>query len=71
MFLRKTQEGVRIIYMLLIAEIKKQLYLKKLEYKDIAKMTGYKTSTISAFMCGARQNETVAKSIASALGIEY
>ena len=62
---------MRTIYNLLIAEIKKQQSLKKIEYKDIAKMTGYKTATISAFMCGARQSETVARSIASVLGIEY
>ena len=71
MFLQKTRKEVRIIYKLLISEIKNQLYLKNLEYKDVAKMTGYKTATISAFMCGARQSKTVARSIANALGIEY
>jgi hypothetical protein len=33
-------------------------------------MTGFKKSTIDAFMCGVRKSDNVAKAIAAALKIE-
>lgn len=58
------------MYELLRAEIKKQMFLRKLEYKDLAAMVGLKRSTISAFMCGVRNSETTARALAKVLEIE-
>lgn len=59
-----------IIYRLFKAEVKKQLFLKNWKYKELAKATGKKESTISAFMIGHRESENVANCIAKVLGIE-
>ncbi len=58
------------MYELLKAEVKKQMYLRDLEYKDLAELTGIKRSTISAFMCGVRNSETTARALARVLEIE-
>lgn len=58
------------LFEILKAEIKKQMFLRKLEYKDLEKLTGIKSGTISAFMCGARNSETTARALAKVLEIE-
>ena len=72
MFLRvHTQEReVSDIYELFRGKIAEQKKIRRLTDADIAKMTGYTTSTIRAFMCGSRENEKIATAIAQALGIE-
>ena len=55
----------------LIAEVKKQKYLRELTYEDIAKMAGYSPSSIKAFMAGVRQSQKLAEAIAKALNISY
>ena len=66
----KNFKGVIIIYKLFIAEIKKQLYLQKLTYKQLGKLAGYTEGTIQAFMSGTRESENMANSIAKVLKIE-
>ncbi len=44
--------------------------LRKWTSKDLAKATGYKVSTIYAYMSGRRDSIVVEKAIAVALGIE-
>lgn len=60
------------IYRLFIGEVNRQksIRIPKLTNADLAKMTGYKESTIEAFMKGARPTEYVARAIAHALKIE-
>lgn len=58
------------MYEILKAEIKKQMFLRKLEYKDLADMIGVKRSTVSAFMCGVRNSEATARKLAKVLEIE-
>lgn len=72
MFLRlHTQEReVSDIYELFRGKIAEQKKIRRLTDADVAKMTGYKTSTIRAFMAGCRENEKIATAIAQALGIE-
>ena len=52
------------------AEVKKQMHLRGLRYEDLAKMTGLKRSTISAFMCGVRNSDTTARLLSKVLDIE-
>jgi len=61
---------VTIIYRLFCGKVAEQKKLHKLTNADLAKMTGYRKKSIEAFMCGARESEAIAKSIAAALGIE-
>ena len=63
------REGITI-YELFRGKIAEQKKIRHLTDADIAKMTGYTTSTIRAFMCGSRENEKIATAIAQALGIE-
>lgn len=58
------------IYELFKAEVKKQMFINKFDYAAIAKLTGYKKSTIEAFMCGARESENVAKAIGKLFDID-
>lgn len=58
------------IYELFRGKIAEQKKIRRLTDADVAKMTGYKTSTIRAFMAGSRENEKIATAIAQALGIE-
>jgi len=58
------------IYELFKAEVDKQKRLKRLNNKDLAKMTCFSESTIKSFMCGARNSDAVAKSLARVLDIE-
>ena len=55
---------------LFVAEVKRQLALRKWTSKDLAKATGYKVSTIYACMSGRRDSGAVEKAIAAALNIE-
>ncbi|MCM1062637.1 MAG: helix-turn-helix domain-containing protein [Eubacterium sp.] len=55
---------------LFIAEVKKQQSITKLTYKDLERITGVPKSTISAFMCGAREGEDVKLALAKALEIK-
>lgn len=68
--LRISAEEVSDIYELFRGKIAEQKKIRRLTDADIAKMTGYTTSTIRAFMCGVRENEKIATAIAQALGIE-
>ena len=52
------------IYELFRGKIAEQKKIRRLTDADIAKMTGYTTSTIRAFMCGVRENEKIANAIA-------
>ena len=63
------REGITI-YELFRGKIAEQKKIRRLTDADIAKMTGYTTSTIRAFMCGSRENEKIATAIAQALEIE-
>lgn len=53
------------------AEIKKQLYLRDWQHKDLAAAIGYSTASIDSFMCGTRFNRKIAKAIGEKLGIDY
>ena len=64
------EEGCESLYELLRAEVKKQMFLRDLTYKDLADKTGIKRATISAFMCGVRGSETTARALARVLEIE-
>lgn len=58
---------------LLIAEIKKQMYLRGWSNGDLAKETGYKLSTINSFMANvSARNKSLAvgRAICKVLGIE-
>ena len=56
-------------YITFKAEVKKQQCLKKLTYSDLEEITGYKASTIEAFMCGRKVTDNVALALAKALDI--
>lgn len=64
------QKKVVFINRLFVAEVKRQLALRKWTSKDSAKATGYKVSTIYARISGQRNSDDVEKAIAVALGIE-
>lgn len=57
------------MYDRLKGEIARLKQLKRFTYSDLAKMTGYSTNTIAAFMCGVRDSEQVASAIKEALNI--
>lgn len=57
------------IYETLRGEIAKQCKIRKLKYRDIAAMTGYKEKTINMFMCGKRNSTNVAIAISEKLQI--
>ena len=61
---------VKIIYELFREKIKHAKVDKKYTNADIAKLTGYTTSTVEAFMCGARVSDKVARAISKALNVE-
>jgi len=70
-FLHKTCSlEVINIYELFREKIKHVKVDKKYTNADIAKLTGYKTKAIEAFMCGARSSSGMANAIAQALKIE-
>ena len=60
------------MYELLRAEVDKQkrLRIPKLTNKDLAKMTGFKTSTINKFMSGHEVSENIANALARELKIK-
>lgn len=58
------------IFEVFIDKIKHVKVDEHLTSDDIAKLTGYKKSTIDAFMCGSRPSEHVAEAISQALNIE-
>ncbi len=53
------------------AEVKKQLYLRDWQHKDLAEAIGYSTASVDSFMCGTRFNCKVAKAIGETLGIDF
>ena len=61
---------VKIIYELFREKIKHAKVDMKYTNADIAKLTGYTTSAIEAFMCGARASDKIARAISAALNIE-
>lgn len=69
-FRQKIKKELIFIDRLFIADVTRELKVRKWTYKDLAKATGQKVSYINAFMCGLRYNESVKKSIAAALEIE-
>lgn len=69
-FYLKRKRVNSIVYNLFIAEVKKQLSLKKWTYEDLAKKTGFKIGTIKAFMCGYRESDNVAQCISKVLDID-
>ncbi len=72
MFRQKNKEKkVIFINRLFVAEVKRQLALRKWTSKDLAKATGYKVSTIYAYMSGQRDSDVVEKAIAVVLDIEH
>ena len=58
------------MYEIFRGEVAKVVKIRRLSYQKIADMTGFKVSTIRAFMCGARNSDQVAKAISKALEIE-
>ena len=61
-----------IIYTIFKAEVKKQLAIKGWSYKELAKATGYKLSTIQGFMSKFdRGSDDMIKCIAKVLDIDY
>ena len=63
-------KGGNFINRIFIAEVKKQLSIRRWKYADLAKATGYTRTTIEAFMIGKRDSENMIKAIATALEIE-
>lgn len=58
---------------LLVAEIKKQMYLRGWTNSDLARATGYKLSTINGFMANIAARDkspAVARAICQALEME-
>lgn len=52
------------------AEVKKQLFIKKWKYKDLATSIGCAESYIKAFMCGSRNGSDLAEKISTVLGVK-
>lgn len=52
------------------AEVKKQLFIKKWKYKDLAASIGCTESYIKAFMCGCRNGSDLAEKISEVLDIK-
>lgn len=62
------------MYEVFIADCKREMRLRHLTNGDLAKETGYKTSTINAFFCdipNREKSENVGKAIAAVLGLEF
>lgn len=62
--------GGEIIYELFRGKVAEQKKLRKLNYNELAKMTGCSLASIKAFMCGVRESDRTAKVLAKALNIE-
>lgn len=61
------------MYEVFIADCKRQMRLRRMTNRDLAKETGYTTSSINAFFAditAREKSENVAKAISSALGVE-
>ena len=58
------------MYEIFRGEVAKVVKIRRLSYQEIADMTGFKLSTIRAFMCGVRNSDQVARAIGKALGID-
>lgn len=52
------------------AEVKKQLFIKKWKYKDLAVSIGCTEGYIRAFMCGGRNGSDLAEKISKVLDIK-
>lgn len=61
---------MKIIYKQFCGKVAEQKKLHKLTNADLGHMTGYSKKTIEAFMCGARESESIAKALAAVLKIE-
>lgn len=60
------------MYEVFIADCKREMRLRRLSNGDLAKLTGYKTSTIDVFFSDLShrdKSEKVAKAISAALGV--
>lgn len=61
------------LYEIFIADCKREMHLRKMTNSDLAKATGYKTSTIECFFANTPNREkstNVAKAISAVLDIE-
>lgn len=70
---KKLKEGEKMAN-LLIAEIKKQMYIRNWKNADLANATGYKLPTIEAFFTNKNDRQksvAVEKAICKALNIPY
>ena len=73
MFSTSLKQGDDILYEYFIAECKKQMRLRRMKNKDLARETGFKTSTINSFfsdIAGRERSEAVATAISAALGVK-
>ena len=66
----KRKEAAIITDRIFIAEVAKELKLRKWTQKDLAEATGLKLSYIKAFMAQIRYSEKAKEAIAEALEIE-
>ena len=55
------------MYEALKGAIAKRKQIDHLTYRDLSELTGYKPSTLMAFMCGARETRNVAEALTRAL----
>lgn len=61
------------MYEIFIADCKREMQLRRMTNGDLARETGYKTSTINSFfsdIAGREKSEKVAKAISVALRVE-
>lgn len=61
------------MYEIFIADCKREMRLRRMTNKDLAKATGYTTASINAFFSDIRarkKSENVAKAIAAALNLK-
>ncbi len=61
------------MYEVFIADCKREMWLRRMTNKDLAKATGYKTSTINSFFTdipNRDKSDNVAKAISMVLGVE-
>lgn len=61
------------MYEVFIADCKREMRLRRMTNGDLAKATGYTTSSINAFfsdLSAREKSENVAKAISAALGVD-
>ena len=72
-FSTKKEQGADVLYEVFIADCKREMRLRRMKNKDLARATGFKTSTINSFFAeieGRGKSERVAKAISSALNVK-